>query len=316
MYKNLKQFGKVKTNEPLAKHTTFKVGGPADFFVTVESTEKLAELLKYIDGEGTPYFILGGGSNVLMPDDGFRGVVIKIQSREIKVEEGLLVVDAGVSTVAAAQESIKTGFTGFEWGVGIPGTIGGALRGNAGSMGQEMKDMVLKVEAYIDGEIVEFDNEACGFSYRNSIFKREGGIILRIWIKLEKGDSGEAMKKALENLKYRSDNHPKGFGTAGCTFKNYLVDEDEQERIKKLTDDEKILETMEKYGKVPVGRLIELSGLKGTKMGNAIISEKHCNFIQNLGDAKASDILTLIEKVKEAVYNKFGVELEEEIQII
>ncbi|PIZ95313.1 MAG: UDP-N-acetylenolpyruvoylglucosamine reductase [Candidatus Magasanikbacteria bacterium CG_4_10_14_0_2_um_filter_37_12] len=319
IYKKLQEFGKVKLNEPLSKHTTFKIGGEAVFFISVDNNEKLAGLLKYLDDEGIGRFILGGGSNILFSDEGFEGVVIWVHSSEFVVYQDLLEVDAGLSLVKIAQESIAANLQGLEWAVGIPGSVGGAVRGNAGCMGIEIKDFVMKVQVYQDGEVTEFNNEECQFGYRDSVFKHNGGVILKVWLKLKKVDETskkEMMAKALKNLNYRVCTQPKGYGSAGCVFKNYLVDKSEQERIKKLTDDKKILETMEKYNKVPIGRLVELVDMKGAKKGGAMVSEEHGNFIVNLGDAKASDVLFLVEEVKEKVYNKFGVKLEEEIFVV
>ncbi|MFH1286674.1 MAG: UDP-N-acetylmuramate dehydrogenase [Candidatus Magasanikbacteria bacterium] len=312
-YKKLKEFGKVKLNEPLAKYTTFKIGGPADCFVIVDTSENFAEVLKYLDGVGQDYIILAGGSNVLVGDAGYKGVVIHPRNSKLEIRNSGILVEAGCPTARAAQESIKAGFVDFAWGVGIPGTIGGAIRGNAGAMGSEMKDHVEKLEVYRDGEVIELSNEECEFGYRESIFKHGGGIILRAWLKLEKGDAGKAMKEAMEHLSYRACNQPQGFGSAGCTFKNLPISKEEQEIIKSKTDDPKVLETMEKYNKVPIGRLIELCGLRGFRIGNAGVSEKHGNFIVNLGEATAEDVHTVIEKVKEKVYTTFGISIQEEI---
>ena len=325
---SLKPFGQVKLNEPLAKHTTFKIGGPADCLVIVEDVDKLVELLKYLDGEGTSYMILGGGSNMLAGDEGFRGVVIKMKISDFRIQNDLLIAEVGCSTVAMAQESIKAGLTGFEWGVGVPGTIGGAVRGNAGAMGGEMKNVVEKVEVYLDGEVVTLNHHECHFGYRESVFKHSKCVILRAYLCLQKNTENtenkktlEPMKKALEFLQYRNQTQPRGNASIGCIFKNIdlagVYGEAHRERLLQHFDaqNEKVREFLHRE-KISAGWLIEQVGMKGLRVGLAQVSEKHGNFIVNLGGASAQDVLTLIAQIKEKVYDRLGIELEEEIQII
>lgn len=315
LYHTLKKFGHVRINEPLAKHTTFKIGGPADYFLTIEDRKMVVEALKFLDGEGQSYFILGGGSNMLVRDEGYRGVVINLKNKELQITNDEVICDAGCTTVEVARKTIQAGLTGFEWGVGVPGTIGGAVRGNAGAMGGEMRDNVEKVEVYKDGEVMELNNEECQFHYRHSIFKNEGGIVLRVWLKLKKVDSAEAaqgMKKALEHLQYRNKTQPQGFASTGCVFKNFEVKKSEVEKLLTLGVPDEFLQK----GKISAGWLIDQSGMKGVQIGKAKVSETHGNFTVNLGGATAADVLTLIEQIKERVYDKFGIEIEEEIQII
>ncbi|MCB9798249.1 UDP-N-acetylmuramate dehydrogenase [Candidatus Nomurabacteria bacterium] len=324
MYTELKKFGKVKTDEPLSKHTTFKIGGPAKYFVVLEDVDVLVELLQYLDGEGMPYFLLGGGSNMLASDSGFDGVVIQIKDKTIHIDKNTVEAAAGAITVEVAQQSMKAGLTGFEWGVGVPGTIGGAVRGNAGAMGKEMKDDVLKVLVYKDGEVLEVNNEACGFAYRSSLFKREGGIVLKVFLSLEIGEENlDAKKKMLEFLKYRNTTQPQGFASTGCIFKNAELDQSTElgktnkEKLFAHFDehDEKIQQFL-KVGKISAGWLVEQVGLKGYTVGQAQISQRHGNFIVNLGGAKAADVLSIIETIQDRVYNEYGIEMEEEIQIV
>lgn len=341
MYTLLRQFGHVKVNEPLNKHTTFKIGGPADYLVTVDDTEKLVELLKFLDGEGTPYFVLGGGSNMLVRDEGFQGVVINIKTQKTLVKDQVVEADAGCSTVAIAQLSMQHGLTGFEWGVGVPGTIGGAVRGNAGAMGGEMKNNVEKVEVYKDGEIIELSNEECRFGYRDSVFKHESGIVLRVWLSLAKGENKDGMKTAIEYLQYRNKTQPQGYASTGCIFKNvdletiiqglkstFVISNAESSRSEKSLlqlqtklfsqfpeDDEKIAKFFS-IGKISAGWLVEKAGMKGAQVGQAKVSETHGNFVVNLGGATATDVLTLVEQIKEKVYTTCGIHIEEEIQII
>lgn len=316
MYQELKTYGKVKTNEPLAKHTTFKIGGLADFFVSVDSIEKLKDLLAFLDGEGASYMMLGGGSNMLAGDDGFGGVVIHPTAKDIRVEGETLIADAGASTVQVAQESMKAGLAGFEWGVGVPGTIGGAVRGNAGAMGGEMKDSVETVEIYKDSEIVAYSNEACRFGYRDSVFKRESGVILRVSLQLQKGENKEGMQKALEHLKYRNATQPQGYASTGCVFKNPDAEENKAALLKHFDEQDEKVQQFLRVGKISAGWLVEQVGMKGKQIGKAQVSERHGNFIVNLGEATAKDVLALVDQIKERVYTTYGITLEEEIQII
>jgi UDP-N-acetylmuramate dehydrogenase len=317
-YKKLQEFGKVKTSEPLKKHTTFKIGGTAKYLVVVDSVDDLVALLRYLDGGGIPYMMLGGGSNMLVGDDGFDGVVIKMRACTHRVVGDELIADAGCNTVSIAQEAMRAGLSGFEWGVGVPGTIGGAVRGNAGAMGSEMGDIVSMVEVYVDGEVTELSTEQCDFGYRHSVFKEVGGgVILRVRLHLVRADGKDLMKKALEHLKYRNASQPQGWASTGCIFKNYKIKD--ATLIEKLqaqfADDEK-MNIFLKKGIISAGWLIEQSGMKGRREGQAEVSERHGNFIVNLGGATALDVHTLIGDIERAVYDKYGIHLEEEISII
>ena len=314
IYTTLKKFGKVKLNEPMSKHTTFKLGGPAKYFMTIDKTDKLVEVLNFLREENVEYVILGGGSNVLCTDKELDAVVIKVASSEIKqLENDILQVDAGCITVAVARESVRLGLTGFEWGIGVPGTIGGAVRGNAGAMGGDMKGNIEKVEVYRQGEILELQNEECEFTYRESIFKNNNDVVLRVWLKLAKSneESKDLMKKAIENIAYRNATQPQGFASSGCIFKNVIVNE------QLITNNEQMIpqEFLDK-GVISAGWLVDNAGCKELQIGKAQVSEKHANFIVNLGGATAEDVKNLIDEVKEKVYNKFKINLETEVQEI
>ena len=316
LYQKLKEYGKVKTNELLSKHTTFKIGGPADFFVSIASTEQLVECLRHLDGAGVSYVLLGGGSNMLVSDEGFAGVVIEVKAREKRVEDNYVIADAGCITVDIAQFSIQNGLTGFEWGVGVPGTIGGAVRGNAGAMGGEMKDNVDKIAFYRDGEVVEITNEECEFGYRSSAIKRDGGVVLEVWLKLEQGKDKSGMKQMLEHLQYRNKTQPQGYSSTGCIFKNADYAKNKAALLVFADAEDEKVQGFKKYGKISAGWLIEQAGMKGVKKGNAEVSEVHGNFILNKGGATAAEVLDLIDEVKQTVYNALGIQLEEEIQIL
>jgi UDP-N-acetylmuramate dehydrogenase len=319
IYKNLKKFGKVKLKEPLKKHTTFKIGGPADYFVIVDNTDKLIELLQYINEEGLDYFILGGGSNILASDEGYRGVIIKLQNKDIKIEDDMIISDGGSDVVATARFAAENDLSGMEWGICLPGTIGGAVRGNAAYGGVAIADVLEKVEVYRNGEVLEIDNNECDFSNKDSIFKHNSDIILRVWLKLKKMETEEEKKNSkqtmMDQIQYRASSQPGGF-SAGCAFKNYVVNEEEKEKLKKIVKEERILNILENYNKIPVGWLVDAVGMKGKKIGGAMVSDQHGNFIMNVDNATAQDVLDLIEEIKNKVYNEFGVEIEEEVQVI
>lgn len=313
--KELRSYGKVKTDQLLSKWTTFKIGGAAHYIVSVSETDKIVPLIQFLEQEQVEYMILGGGSNMLVADEGFEGVIIHLKNEQFEVDGDVLVAEAGCATVAMAQESIKAGLTGFEWGVGVPGTIGGAVRGNAGAMGGEMKDCVQQVEVYLEGEVVRLGNEQCEFGYRHSAFKENEGVILRVWLKLEKSENKAGMKQALEHLQYRNKTQPQGWASTGCIFKNYQVAAGGD--LEQILDSKfDIPKQFFDRGLISAGWLIDQAGMKGEQVGQAQVSEAHGNFIVNLGDATAADVRALIERVKQAVYDKFGIELEEEIQTV
>ena len=315
--KALRSFGKLRESEPMSKHTTFKIGGPAQYFLTVDNVDKLPELLGFLDGEGIAWMMLGGGSNMLANDDGFDGVVIRVTDKSFSIDDEKVTAAAGMLTVALAQETVKAGLTGFEWGVGVPGTIGGAVRGNAGAMNGEMKDNVSSVDVYRDGEVVTLSNEECAFGYRDSIFKHRPDVVLRATLALRKGDGDEAKKKMMECIKYRNETQPKGFASTGCMFKNIDLDEEKETLFRKHAnlDDEKVKHFL-KDKRVPAGWLVEQVGMKGKQQGGAMVSDIHGNFIVNDGKATATEVQTLVDEIKQRVYDTYGLTLEEEIHLV
>jgi UDP-N-acetylmuramate dehydrogenase len=310
IYKQLKEFGKVKLNESMAKHTTFKIGGPVDFFITVDDANKHGELLKYLQGQGLDYYILGGGSNLLWQDERYEGVVIKIIGGKIEVDSNVMIADVGVSWAVLVNTATQNDLSGLEWGVGIPGMVGGAVRGNAGAMGSDVSKVLDKVLVWKDGEVVEIPNQELDFSYRSSIIKKQKDIVvLKAFFKLQKGNKAEILKQMQEYLKKRTSGRFPTAPSPGSFFKNLEI-EKWQGKLEDLPD------IFVERKKIPVGWLIENCGLKGYTVGGAKISDEHGNFIINIGNASQADVLSIIEKVKEKVYNKFGIELEEEVQII
>ena len=283
---------KIFTNEPMSKHTSFKIGGPAEIFVKINNVEELKLIIKISKQAEVPITVVGNGSNLLVSDDGIRGIVLKIEFDKIEIEEsGKLKVGSGVKLAFLAQKCLKEKLEGFEFASGIPGTIGGAIRMNAGAHGSEMKDIVKKIICMTrDGKIQVISNEEAKFEYRNSIFSQNDYIILEAEIQLRKGNPEEIRSKMDEYATYRKEKQPIEYPSAGSTFKrgNDFI----------------------------TAKLIDECGLKGYQIGGAQVSEKHAGFIINKGNATAEDVKQLMKYVEEQVYNKFGKKIEAEIEII
>ena len=284
---------RVLVNEPMSRHTTFRIGGPADYFLVPSTYEEIGAILKICKEEQVPYFILGNGSNLLVSDAGYRGVIIQLfrNMSEITVEGNTIRASAGALLSGIAAAAKNESLTGFEFAGGIPGTIGGAVVMNAGAYGGEMKDVLKEVTVMTkEGEILKIQAENLELGYRTSIVKKADYLVLEAVISLEKGDQ-EAIKARMRELtEQRVSKQPLEYPSAGSTFKrgNDFI----------------------------TAKLIDECGLKGHQIGGAQISEKHAGFIINKGNATAEDVIKLMEYTKEQVYNKFGKVIEDEIEII
>lgn len=280
----------VKYDEPMSKHTTFKIGGKADVFITVDTKEKLEEVLKIIKNEKVT--IVGNGSNLLVKDEGIRGIVLKYTANQYKIDQTKVTVDAGMTNARLANILLKEELSGFEFAGGIPGTIGGALVMNAGAFGNEMKDIVVETE-YLNLENMKIElikGKAHNFDYRKSIFEQKECIILNTTLQLSNGNKIEINSKMQEYAKKRRETQPLDMPSAGSTFKRgegFIT-----------------------------AKLIDEAGLKGYSIGGAAVSTKHAGFIVNKENAKAKDILELIKYVQETIYEKFGKKIETEVKII
>jgi UDP-N-acetylmuramate dehydrogenase len=285
---------KIIENELLSKHSTWRVGGPARFFVEVSGSEELVEALEWAQGKGVEHVVIGGGTNILAADSGYDGLVIKMANREIVVEGDWIVAGAGALTSMVAQAAAKAGLSGLEWAVTIPGTIGGAVYGNAGCYGGEMSQVVEGVRVYRraagGARQAVLGAQDFDFAYRNSAFKRSDDIILGVTMKLRSGDKDQIQTKMNEYLEKRKKTQPLGSSCAGCVFKNPEG--------------------------VSAGRVIDEAGLKGETIGGASVSEDHANFILNDGTATADQIVQLISLIKMKARDEYGVQLEEEIRYI
>jgi len=312
-------------NISLAKKTTFKIGGKAKYFFIAKSKKDLIKAIRWAKRNHLPFFVLGGGSNLLVADEGFEGLVIKLQfSSQPKIHKRTLLrssgvisleVEAGTKLKKLVEFCLKNGITGLEWAMGIPGTLGGAIYGNASAFGNSISDFVKEVEV-LDTTTLKikiFKKKDCKFSLKETIFKKQKKyIILSAVLILKRGNKKEIKEKIRYYLEYRERNHPLNFPSAGCVFKNQKSKLKNQKLLKKFPT----LKEFNKKGVIPAAFLIEKCNLKGKKIGDAQISPKHANFIVNLGKAKAKDVLELINLIKVQVRKKFGIKLKEEIQLL
>ncbi len=286
---------KIIFDEPMKKHTSFKIGGTADYFFKATTLEELQNIIKFAKIKELPITIIGNGSNLLVTDKGIRGLVIKIDIKKLKIEKkdefAVIEVGAGNKLMALATKMKDEELSGLEGLSGIPGSVGGAIVMNAGAYGKEMKDVVLSTTCMDkNGKLYTFSNEEQEFSYRNSIFQKKDYIIIETKLKLEYGKKDEIQKRMEEYFKSRKEKQPIEYPSAGSSFKR-------QEGI--IT-----------------AKLIDDVGLKGYKIGGAQVSEKHAGFIVNYNNATATDVINLIKYIKEKVYSKYGIKIEEEIKII
>ncbi|SHH92547.1 UDP-N-acetylmuramate dehydrogenase [Clostridium collagenovorans DSM 3089] len=282
----------INFDVPMKNHTTFRVGGNAEIFVTPESYEEVRNIIKLCKTHNMPYYIFGKGSNILVKDGGIKGVVIKLTKlKNISFEENKAIAQCGASLIevslAAAEKSLK----GLEFASGIPGTVGGAVAMNAGAYDGDISKVIESALVIDDkGNIISLNKEELELTYRNSIVSRKGYIVLEATYSLEKGDYAEIKEKIAGFSKMRREKQPLEYPSAGSTFKR-----------------------PEGYF---AGKLIQDSGLKGYSIGEAQVSEKHSGFVINKGNATATEILELIHKVQDIVYNDYNVTLETEVKIL
>lgn len=290
----LKHLPEVLFDEPLEKYSTFRIGGKADLFYKLKDNRLLPGIVKFCHIKKLPVFIFGGGSNILFDDKGFRGFVVKIETENIEFKDTQIKSDAGVTISRLIKESIEKGLTGLEKWVGLPGTVGGAVRGNAGCNGLETKDILTgaTIMDFKTGQLKQAKNSYFHYNYRDSKIKRTGEIVLDATFELKKRTfSGKKQQELMDEIrKFRIEKQPFG-KTTGSFFKNPSPD-------------------------TPAGMLIDQAGLKGKTIGKAQISTKHGNFFLNLGGATYEEMIKLAKLTKREVKRKFGINLEEEVQIV
>ena len=282
----------LQEDHPLAPYSTFQIGGPADYFVEAKTMEEVIEALDWAQAGDIPYFVFGGGSNLLFDDEGFRGLIIRMRTQDVTVEGETLHADAGAMTAMLVKAAQDASLTGLEAWNGLPGTVGGAIYGNAGCFDVETKDILESAEVYLPGEgQVTLTPDQLEYDYRTSKLKRTpGAVVLRGHFKLQKGEPQKIAEKMQEIAKLRIQKQPPGLST-GSFFKNPPGDRS-------------------------AGQLIDECGLKGKTLGKAKISEHHANFFVNTGGATMQDILNLAEHATAAVKEKFDIKLEREIIVV
>jgi UDP-N-acetylmuramate dehydrogenase len=289
----------VRQQESMAAHTTFRIGGPAAYYVEVGEEQVLRQVLRLCRESGTPFFILGNGSNLLVADEGYDGVMISLDrfqtirflEKEAQTGRQLVAAGAGLSLSKVANEVAKKGLAGFEFAGGIPGTLGGAVTMNAGAYGGEMKDVLVGATVMTpDGEVTTLTGEELELSYRHSIVQENGAIVLEALLAFSPGEPQEILSSMRELNRKRREKQPLEYGSGGSTFKR------------------------------PAGyfaaKLIEDAGLKGYRVGDVMVSEKHSGFVVNTGNGTYRDAMQVIRHVQETVRDKFGVELELEIKCL
>ena len=280
-------------NEPMSRHTSFKIGGPCDYFVSPKTIEQVSELIKFCKNTTTPFFILGNGSNLLVSDEGFKGIVISIGENfsDYTVSGNIISASAGTKLVTVANAALKNSLSGLEFAAGIPGTVGGGVIMNAGAYGGEIKQVIQKaVVMNKDGEVFTLDNEALELTYRNSRPAKEGLIVLSAEFELTKGNPDDISALMKDFNQRRRDKQPLEYPSAGSTFKR-----------------------PEGYF---AGKLIQDAGLSGKAIGGACVSPKHNGFVINKGNATAKDVCELIAHIQKTVKEKFGVELCTEVKFL
>lgn len=282
--------GRIILNEPLAKYTTFRIGGDADYFVEPTDVDDVINIIEYANSHSVPYYVMGNGSNILISDDGIRGIVINLETgfNYLKNENEIMVAGAGVKIARFVDYCIQNNYSGVEMLAGIPATVGGALVMNAGAYGGEIADYVTEVKVIKSGKLKTLKKEDCGFKYRNSDLKNS--VVLEASFKLETGDKEKISQKRKELIIHRNETQPVEIPNAGCVFKN--------------------------PGVKKAAILIEQCGLKGTKFGGAMVSHKHANFIVNFDNASANDVIELVKLVKRSVFEKTGIILEMEVKLV
>lgn len=284
---------RVLVDEPMKKHTTFRVGGNADYFVMPQSAEEVKNIVALCKEADMPYYILGNGSNLLVGDKGYRGVIIQIykEMNHIRIDGDKVIAQAGALLSRVGTATLEAELTGFEFAAGIPGTVGGAVFMNAGAYGGEMKDIIVNATVLTqDGDIVTINKEDLELGYRTSVIAKKGYVVLEAEYQLQKGDK-EAIRARMDELKVqRVTKQPLEYPSAGSTFKR-----------------------PEGYF---AGKLIQDAGLRGFQVGGAQVSEKHCGFVINKDQATAADIQELMRQVSDKVMQEFGVKLEPEVKTL
>lgn len=305
----------IQENIILAPFTTFKIGGPARYFVKVETVEELQEALVTAREKEWPIFVLAGGSNLIISSQGFVGLVIQIVIESHQIDGHKISAGAATMMSTLVDETVAAGLAGLEWAGGLPGTFGGAIRGNAGAFGGEMKDNIESVTTvnHHSGALTNWTNADCQFEYRGSVFKSQPHeVIIEATLALKPGDSHALRQTADSRIQYRQEKHPLEYPNSGSIFKNTPVEKVPAEILPHFQDSIKT----DPFPVVPTAKIIADAQLSGLQVGQVQVSTKHTNYIVNLGGGTGEEIVELIEKVRAAVREKFGIELEVEPELV
>ncbi len=307
---------RIEENVPLAPLTTFKIGGPAKYFTEVKTEAELLKALELARKNSWPIFILAGGSNLIVSDNGFDGLVINLElgTSDLELDNGQLVASASVSMERLVNESIASGLAGLEWAGGLPGSFGGAVRGNAGCFGAEMKDIVTSVTSINieTGDKITRSHDDCQFEYRGSYYKYHPEIIVSATVQLQPGDKTELRRIADEHIQYRLARQPLEYPNAGSIFKNIPLELVPKEHLPLFADAIKD----DPFPIVPTAKIIAVAGLKGMRVGDAQLSMKHSNYIVNLGQATSDDVAELIKQIQLSIKSSYQIDLEVEPQFV
>ncbi len=321
----------IKKNIPLSSYTSFKTGGQARFFCEVKTKEDLLTLFRWVKKEKINFFFLGGGSNLLISDSGFNGLIIKVSGNKIIWKDNFSWISAGTTIFKLISEAKKADLGGIEWAFGVPATVGGGARNNMGAFGFELSQFISEIEVFDLKKATFFNlkNQDCQYSYRNSIFQQKPEwLIWRVKIKLLPSKREVIEKNILKYFFLRKEKQPLEFPSAGSFFKNppislldkkikeSLIDDFVNTKINNKEDKEKIREKVYRNGSLPAGYFIEKVGLKGKIIGGAKISLKHANFIINFNKAKTEDIIILASIIKQKVRTTFHIQLKEEVEYV
>lgn len=283
----------ARKDEPLSRHTHFGVGGPADWWVPVGDVASLRRLVARCHADGIPITVLGEGSNTLVLDRGIRGVVVSLTERSLRCRNHVVELSGGYTMPRAALDTARLGLAGLEFGIGIPGSCGASIRGNAGAFGQEIADVLVDCDVVdLEGRVETLTAAECGFAYRHSVFKaeRQGAIVVAARLRVEPDEPRAVKARIAQITAQRKATQPWGVRSLGSVFKNPPGDH--------------------------AGRLLEAAGLKGLRIGGAQVSEKHANFVLNIDRATAAEVLSVVRRAKDTVAERFGIDLELEIVVL
>lgn len=300
----------LRFDERLGAHTYFHIGGRADVFVSCRTRDQVITVIQFLKRKMIRFLILGGGANVVFPDTGFRGAVVQIKNAEFGVRDHSVTVGAGMNTGLCASKCLQAGFVGLEFIVGIYGTIGGAVRGNAGAFGREMKDVVTSCSVLTEqGTVEEWSRDQLRFGYRDSVFKHTAAVVLMVTLRLERGDVECARSLIKVHTLYKRSHQPLNLPSAGCMFKNYELKAGDDNIQKKFS-------RFVQHNRIPAWAFIVQAGLAGKRLGDVEINEQHANFFVNRGKGSADQVVMLASLTKQQVRDRFGVQLQEEVQFI